>query len=159
VVALFIAAGALFVFGGITAVNVTIESFQGAQYDANGIRAISVEMVELIDVFLLGAVLLITAVGFFQLFINSDVDVPGWLRIDSIEELKVQLLAVVVVMLGILFLGAATESDGGPEILLFGGGISLVIAAIGFAVYLFGRSHKSSHAEQPATGDSDGGHQ
>ena len=48
---------------------------------------IEIEIIEYVHTFLIGTVLYITAVGFYQLFIQ-EVKFPGWLRIDSTEELE-----------------------------------------------------------------------
>jgi len=139
---------ATFVFGGIATVNVVIDAFQEGHYDAPGVRVLTVDMVEMIDVFLLGSVLFITASGLYQLFISPGVDVPEWLRIDNIEQLKGQLVAVIVVMLGILFLGAATEEIG-DSVLQFGIATALVIAALGLAVFFFARANTGKREADP----------
>jgi uncharacterized membrane protein YqhA len=139
VVGLLIGALAVFVFGGIATVNIVIDAFQEGDYTGHGLRSLTIGMVEVVDDFLLGAVLFITASGLYQLFISPDVDVPEWMRIESVEELKGQLVAVIVVMLGILFLGAATEYSG-ESILELGIAVALVIAALGVAVFLFART-------------------
>ena len=94
----------------------------------------------MIDLFLLGTILLITSVGFYQLFIEPDKEVPEWLVVTDLEQLKFNLLAVIVVMLAILFLGEAAgdlaKSDG---ILGYGLGIAAVLAALALVVWVFQR--------------------
>jgi uncharacterized membrane protein YqhA len=94
----------------------------------------------MIDLFLLGTILLITSVGFYQLFIEPDKEVPEWLVVTDLEQLKFNLLAVIVVMLAILFLGEAAgdlgKSDG---ILEYGLGIAAVLAGFALVVWVFQR--------------------
>ena len=95
------------------------------------------------DLFLLGTVLLITSLGLYELFIDPGVSavIPEWLSVTNLEQLKFNLLAVIVVMLGILFLGAvASEQPEGTSILQYGVAISAVLAGLAVVVYVFGRS-------------------
>jgi len=51
-------------------------------------------------------------------------------------------VAVIIVMLTVLFLGAAaTDWERGLNLLAYGGGIALVILAISVAVWIFQRVH------------------
>lgn len=86
--------------------------------------------VELVDLFLLATVFLITALGLYELFIDSTIPVPAWLQINSLDDLKGKLISVVVTILGVLFLGYAVSWDGQSDLLSVGGGIALVVAAL-----------------------------
>lgn len=46
--------------------------------------------------FLVGTVLYITAIGLYQLFV-ADIKMPGWLQIDSPDELEGSLISVTQV--------------------------------------------------------------
>lgn len=144
VVALLVAALAVFVFGLITTGVVVVESFGHGHFDAEGARALSAELIEMIDLFLLGTVLLITSIGLYQLFIDPDIPLPHWLSVANLEQLKFNLVAVIVVMLAVLFLGAAAGDweVGGLGLLALGGGIALVILALTAAVYYFQKVHQ-----------------
>lgn len=91
-------------------------------------------VVEYVHTFLVGTVLYITAVGIYQLFIQ-EIKFPGWLKIDSTEELETNLIGVTVVVLAVNFMGAVFV--GGTENLLqYGAGIAMPIAALGLFVGL-----------------------
>lgn len=142
VIGLLLAALAVFVFAGIATVSTIIESFGHGEFNAEGARTFSVEFIEMIDLFLLGTVLLITSVGLYELFLDPGISavIPEWLSVTNLEQLKFNLLAVVIVMLAILFLGAvAGEWLEGTTILEYGGAIALVIGALSLAVFVFGR--------------------
>jgi uncharacterized membrane protein YqhA len=144
VIALLLAAVAVFVYGGFMAANVIHESFAHAiertAFNAEGARALSVEMIELIDLFLLGTVLVLTGVGLQELFLGAHIDLPEWLSIDDLEQLKKNVVAVIIVMLGVLFAGAvASESLDGQSLFLYGAASALMIAALSFAVAAFAR--------------------
>lgn len=96
--------------------------------------------IEIIDLFLLATVLYITGVGLYELFIDNRIKVPTWLAIANIEDLKNKLASVVVVILGVVFLGQAVKWESGNEILPFGLSIALVISAL---TYFLSEKHKS----------------
>ena len=140
VIGLLLAAVAVFIFGGIATVSIIVETFEQGEYNAEGARLVSVEFIEMIDTFLLGTVLLITSLGLYQLFIQPNMDLPEWLVVTNLEQLKFNLLAVVVVMLAILFLGqAAGELAQTDSILGYGLAVAAVVAAVALAVWLFQR--------------------
>lgn len=153
---LLFAALAVFVFGGITTVVTVIESFQLAEFNAEGARVFSVDLIELIDLFLLGTVLYITAVGLHELFIDPTMEevLPTWLSVSSLDELKFNLLAVIVVMLAVLFLGeVASGSIEAMGLFGYGSSIALVIAAIGLAVFAFAKVHHMRGEHEDETHD------
>jgi uncharacterized membrane protein YqhA len=140
VIGLLLAALAVFVFGAIATVGIIAEAFAGGEYNAEGARALSIEFIEMIDLFLLGTVLLITAVGIYQLFIQPDMELPEWLVVTNLEQLKFNLLAVIIVMLAILFLGQVSGNLAGSDgILGYGLAIAAVVAAVALAVWVFQR--------------------
>jgi uncharacterized membrane protein YqhA len=140
VIGLLLAAVAVIIFAGIATVNIIIETFAEGEYTAEGARTASVEFIEMIDTFLLGTVLLITSVGLYQLFIEPNMELPEWLVVTNLEQLKFNLLAVIVVMLAILFLGeAAGELAKSNGILGYGLAIAAVLAAVALVVWTFQR--------------------
>ena len=148
VIGLLLAAFAVFVFGGIATVIVIIESFTGGEFNAEGARLISIEFIEMIDIFLLGTIMLMTSVGLYQLFITPDMELPEWLVVTDLEQLKFNLLSVIVVMLAILFLGEAAgelaQTDG---ILEYGLAIAAVLAGVALVVWVFQRVVKEDEEE------------
>lgn len=154
VIGLLLAALAVFVFGGITTVTTVIGVFSHGEFNAEGARHLSVEMIELVDLYLLGVVLLITSLGLYELFVDPGVSavIPEWLTVTNLEQLKFNLLAVILVMLAILFLGAvASEVPEGTGILEYGAAIALVVAALSLAVWVFARTtHQMEEAKHEA---------
>lgn len=152
VIALLICALAVFVFGGIATFSSIISVFSEGEFNAEGARLLSTEMIELIDLFLLGTILLITGVGLYELFLDPAIPLPGWMSVSNLDQLKMNLLAVIIVMLAVLFLGeAAAGWREGQTILEYGVGIALVIAAASLAVFVFQRAHGAMHhGHEPA---------
>jgi uncharacterized membrane protein YqhA len=123
--------------------NHGFDEFFGNLYhlNAEGARLLSIEFIEMIDLFLLGTILLITSVGLFQLFIRPDIELPEWLVVANLEQLKFNLLAVIVVMLAILFLGEVAGRLGKSDesILDYGLAIAAVLAGVALVVWVFQR--------------------
>jgi len=154
VIGLAIATSAFFVFGGIGLIRLLIELSITAirnltQETVGADRGLVIfEVVEYVHLFLVGTVLYITAIGLYQLFIN-EIKFPNWLKIDSTEELETNLIGVTVVVLAVNFMGAVFV--GGKENLLeFGAGIALPIAALGVFLGLRAWSTKLNK-ETPGT--------
>ena len=57
-----------------------------------------VELLEVIDTFLLATVVLIFAIGLYELFIG-ELNTPDWLVIDSLTRLKGKLSDVIILVL------------------------------------------------------------
>jgi uncharacterized membrane protein YqhA len=91
---------------------------------------LSIQFIELIDVFLIGVILLIVALGLFQLFIDENRALPSWLKIRNLDELKHRVIGVICVVLGVNFLSNVAEWTGGTDILYFGVAIGLVLIAL-----------------------------
>ncbi len=133
IIGLLIAAAGFFVFGGFNLIRLMIDALLHG-IDAHGTVPFEVEVVEYVHAFLIGTVLYITAVGFYQLFID-EIKFPSWLKIDSTEELETNLIGVTVVVLAVHFMGIVFTDD--PQYLLeFGIGIAAPIAALALFVGL-----------------------
>ena len=140
VVGLAVAAAFFFVFGGYGLLRLLFELTLGAVgVDVPGVvdmtrSEVVVEIVEFVHLFLVGTVLYITAVGLYQLFVQ-EIKFPGWLKIDSTEELETNLIGVTVVVLAVNFMGAVFLGES-ENLLQYGAGIALPIAALGLFVGL-----------------------
>ena len=148
VIGLAIAASVFFIFGGIglirLLIDLSITAISNLTQETHGTdRGLVIfEVVEFVHLFLVGTVLYITAIGLYQLFVH-EIKFPNWLKIDSTEELETNLIGVTVVVLAVNFMG--TVFVGGQENLLeFGAGIALPIAALGIFLGLRAWSAKLS---------------
>jgi uncharacterized membrane protein YqhA len=139
ILGLALAAASFFVFGGIGLIKLLYESLLAVLNVAHGADKMDqgkfiYEVVEYVHTFLIGTVLYITAVGFYQLFIQ-EIDFPAWLKIESTEELETNLIGVTVVVLAVNFMGAIFVGRN-DNLLQYGAGIALPIAALGLFVGL-----------------------
>lgn len=148
IIGLALAAGVFFVIGGFSLIRLIVEGIIGlfihsaAESHGEDIPFV-IEVVEYVHTFLVGTVLYITAVGLYQLFID-EVEFHGWLRIDSTEELEMNLIGVTVVVLAVNFLTVVYTRDV-SALLEYGAGIALPIAALALFVGLRSWSNHLAH--------------
>ena len=104
----------------------------------------------IIDLFLLGTVLYIVAVGLYELFVDPGLPMPPWLRIATLDDLKERLLGVVVVLLAVTFLGSAVTWDGSANILALGLAVGAVVGAVTLSMATLARAHGPPVPAPPA---------
>jgi hypothetical protein len=73
---------------------------------------LALSFIEVVDLFLLWTVFLIIALGLYELFISSDLKLPGWLVIRTLDDLEVELVGVVIVA-RTWFLKSASKKPSG----------------------------------------------
>jgi uncharacterized membrane protein YqhA len=139
IIGLGLAAAAFFVFGGFGPIQLLVESIGVAlglaEADAHAEEIpFVIEVVEFVHTFLIGTVLYITSIGFYQLFIG-EIEFPGWLQIHNTEELETSLIGVTVVVLAVNFLGVVFTGEN-IDLISQGAGIALPIAALGLFIGL-----------------------
>lgn len=130
----------LLIYATLVVLKTIWETATSTAIDLDHAKHLSVVFIELTDAFLLGAVLYIIALGLYQLFIDSSLPLPAWLRINTIEQLKGKLVGVIIVLLGVTFLAAVVDGGGGESLLYLGVAVAAVILALGVHGYLSGRS-------------------
>jgi len=118
-------------------------------------KQLSLGVIEIIDLFLVGAVAYITAVGLYKLFISTEeVRILFRIKIETLQDLENKIIGVIIPALAVAFLGQAAGGDQ-PEVLLYyGGGIALVIAALAFFMKVNKKGDKDEKKEVEKEKDS-----
>jgi uncharacterized membrane protein YqhA len=127
-----IAAVALFAMAVITfAWGVAkVWSFVDLLFDRGADSSLAiVKLLDVIDIYLLGAVLLILAVGLVELFVTS-VHLPAWLEIHSLSDLKGKLIDVIQLVAAIKFLEKLVTAEEALDVLWYALAVSIVILAL-----------------------------
>jgi uncharacterized membrane protein YqhA len=124
------AAAALFVYGIAETIAVIAEAVAKMEVTSKGAKALALAFIEIVDLFLLGTVLPMIALGLYELFIDSELKLPDWLHIRTFDDLKNKLVGVVLVVLAVIFLGHVVAWDGSRDLLGFGIAVAAVIAAL-----------------------------
>lgn len=117
------------------------------------LKALAIGSIEVADVLLIAVVLYIVAAGLYELFVG-DVDLPDWIMISSLEDLKDKLLSIVVAVLDVTFLVQVVNWDGTSNLLPFGLAIGAVVLSLAVFNYLQklagGKKQASQKVEQEA---------
>ena len=147
-IALLAAAVALMVATLVSTVEVTIEAFEGTV----DLSDMMVEYIEFADFFLLAIVLYIMSIGLYSLFIDDTIPMPEWLEIHNLEDLKEKLIGVIVVVMGVFFLGKLIHGTAAQDLFYTGIGIAAVVLALGYFARFVIIGHKDSEgAVAPST--------
>lgn len=107
-----------------------------------------VEIIECADHFLLAIILYIMSIGLYSLFIDSDIKLPKWLQIHTLDDLKEKLIGVIVVIMGVFFLGRLLEGGNGDDLLRLGAGIGIVVFALGYFVHQVMLPHTGHNTQE-----------
>jgi uncharacterized membrane protein YqhA len=146
VICIFLTAGGLLVYGVISTAQVIGLVTTAGELGGKASKALLLEAIQLVDMFLLGTVLYVIAIGLYELFIDDSLGLPAWLVIHNLDDLKEKLIGVVIVVMGVLFLGQLITWDGQSDLLNPGASIALVIAALSYFLSL--KKRKGEPAEK-----------
>lgn len=89
-----------------------------------------------IDLFLIGATLIIAAFGFYELFISKidpadrRVRPPAWLEMRDLNDLKARVISMLILLAAVTFVEVVLDLHNVLETLYLGGAVALVIAAL-----------------------------
>lgn len=134
-------AAALFVVGLWRAVVLAFGIIEAVTDDSTA-KVFAVATIEDIDFFLIATALYITGVGLYELFVGATPNLPSWLIIESLDDLKDKLLGAVVVVLAVTFLATATKWKGdGGELLQY----ALAVSAVILAITIYGSFRRDKH--------------
>lgn len=110
-----------------------------------------VEILTAVDAILLGTVLLVIGYGLYELFIDEDLDVPPWLQVQDLDDLKSKLIGVVVAIISVIFVGVFVDTDRASDVISYGVGAGALVA--GLAVFAFATRKDSSEKKKRVRND------
>ena len=105
------------------------------------------ELLIVVDLFLIGATLIIASVGFYELFINR-IDtkgagqLPGWLQMRDLNDLKARVIAMIILIAAVDFIQVLVGTNDGRQILERGTGTALVIVALTVFMRFSSQTHE-----------------
>ena len=83
-----------------------------------------------VDAILLGTVVLVIGYGLYELFVDTNLEVPDWLEITTLDDLKAKLIGVVVAIIAVIFVGVLVDAKSPNEVLYYGVGAGAVVLAL-----------------------------
>jgi uncharacterized membrane protein YqhA len=132
VVATFLGSLALILYETLVLFWSAVAALRAGSLTAKSVKIFAVGIVEAVDVFLIAIAVYIISMGLYSLFIDDKLPLPKWLEVNNLEDLKGNLVSVVIAVLAVLFLREAVAWDGTREIAAFGGALALLIGALTF---------------------------
>ncbi len=116
---------AAFVWGGVKTVGVIISLVTSAGKAPHA----SIDLIALMDTFLIATALMIFSVGLYELFID-DLSLPSWLVVHNLHDLKQKLSSVIILVLAVTFLEHLVEWKDPLGTLYLGLAVAVVSAAL-----------------------------
>ena len=130
-IASIIGALVLMVFGSLEMFVAVLEAATGSSY----LKDTIVEVLTAVDAILLGTVLLVIGYGLYELFIDTELEVPTWLQVNDLDDLKSKLIGVVVAIIAVVFVGVFVDYNREADVAAYGLGAGALV--IGLAVFAY----------------------
>ena len=111
-----------------------------------------VDILTAVDAILLGTVLLVIGYGLYELFIDEDLDVPPWLQVQDLDDLKSKLIGVVVAIISVIFVGVFVDTNRAADVISYGVGAGAMVT--GLAVFAFATRKDQSAKNKRVKGES-----
>jgi uncharacterized membrane protein YqhA len=132
IVATFLGAVALMVFEAAVVVVALFEIASSPEFTPKNAKRIAVGLIEAVDVFLIAIAMYMMSLSLYALFVDEKLPLPRWLKVSDLEDLKANLVSIVIAVLAVLFLRQAVAWESGTDILALGAALALVIASLTF---------------------------
>ena len=108
-----------------------------------------VDVLTAVDAILLGTVLLVIGYGLYELFVDTRLEVPTWLQVADLDDLKSKLIGVVVAIIAVVFVGVFVDTNRAADVVSYGLGAGALVA--GLALFALA-TRKDSDKSKPAKG-------
>jgi uncharacterized membrane protein YqhA len=108
-----------------------------------------VDVLTAVDAILLGTVLLVIGYGLYELFVDTRLEVPAWLQVRDLDDLKSKLIGVVVAIIAVVFVGVFVDANRAADVLSYGLGAGALVA--GLALFALATKKDQSKAKSPAS--------
>ncbi len=117
--------------GSIAIVSVVVEAVFNNSY----LKVTIVDVLTAVDAILLGTVLLVIGYGLYELFVDDLIEVPNWLQVKDLDDLKSKLIGVVVAIISVVFVGVFVDANRADEVLAYGLGAGALVAGLALFAY------------------------
>jgi uncharacterized membrane protein YqhA len=128
--------------GSISMVMVVIDAIT----EESGLKETIVDVLTAVDAILLGTVLLVIGYGLYELFIDADIEVPLWLRVQDLDDLKSKLIGVVVAIVAVVFVGVFVDSNRAEDVISYGVGAGALV--VGLAIFAYATRKDTNKSAQ-----------
>jgi uncharacterized membrane protein YqhA len=144
-IASMIGALLLMVQGSIEIVMVVFDSIFKGSY----LKVTIVDVLTAVDAILLGTVLLVIGFGLYELFVDTRIEVPAWLQINDLDDLKSKLIGVVVAIIAVVFVGVFVDANRASDVVAYGVGAGALVAGLALFAYATKKSSPEAKTQAP----------
>ena len=130
VIALLLASVAAFAWGTLKTVDTIFLVLSSMGRD----KAITVEFIKIVDIFLIATALLIFTVSLYELFIDK-LDLPDWMLAHDLYDLKAKLSSMIMLVMAVKFLEKLVDVKDAKALMQIGIATALmssVLIAFGY---------------------------
>lgn len=110
-----------------------------------------IELFDCLDSFLVAVALIVIAISLYELFIG-DLEVPDWMLVRDLSELKAKFSFVIIPILAVKFLQKLLSSENALDLLYFGIAVALVIISLSVFTFI---SEKEKEVELKVRSEED----
>jgi uncharacterized membrane protein YqhA len=125
-VASIIGALLLMAQGSISILMIVVDAVMSNAY----LKETIVEVLTAVDAILLGTVLLVIGYGLYELFVDTRLEVPEWLEVRDLDDLKSKLIGVVVAIVAVVFVGVFVDVNRAADVVAYGVGAGALVAGL-----------------------------
>jgi uncharacterized membrane protein YqhA len=94
-----------------------------------------VDVLTAVDAILLGTVLLVIGYGLYELFVDTRLEVPDWLQVRDLDDLKSKLIGVVVAIIAVVFVGVFVDANRASDVVSYGLGAGALVSGLALFAY------------------------
>ena len=129
---------AVTIYGAVAVAPTVLQMVRGGA----DVATATVTAFKILDLFLLGTILYIVALGLGALFLGTQGALPAWFEVRELQDLKIVVAQSVIVVMLVAFLGDVLEWERASDVVFVGGGIAMVTAAVTFTLREARRSRR-----------------
>ena len=117
--------------GSISIMMVIVDAVLNEAY----LKDTIVDVLTAVDAILLGTVLLVIGYGLYELFVDTRLEVPAWLQVRDLDDLKSKLIGVVVAIIAVVFVGVFVDANRASDVVSYGLGAGALVAGLALFAY------------------------
>lgn len=117
--------------GSISIMMVIVDAVLNEAY----LKDTIVDVLTAVDAILLGTVLLVIGYGLYELFVDTRLEVPAWLQVRDLDDLKSKLIGVVVAIIAVVFVGVFVDANRASDVVSYGLGAGALVSGLALFAY------------------------
>jgi uncharacterized membrane protein YqhA len=132
VVGTFLCSILLMTYETVVVFSGLVDVLRDGTFSSKSAKVLAVGLIEAIDIYLISIVAYIISLGLYVLFVDETLPRPRWLTFNDLDDLKDNLLSVIIAVLAVLFLREAVARDTDRALLELSAALALIIAVLTF---------------------------